>query len=292
LLYRDCAKRLVAFFDPRRLPETISEDDAVGYRNAMQARPESAGGPLRNASIKGDLVYLKQVLLYAYQNRRSTGMAEIQLLTLPRIKRQKSLVHALGAEELAAIAKARLQRDKERTVTICLIAAVTGLRKWPLLHFERGWFDAKAQAIRVPGWAMKGGENRWGDEEFEVPVCAWAAELLGQSAERSRSKWLFPNRRTGRPNGQLDRSLVRIAAAASIPAFSLKCLRNTFASLLANAGVHEQVIGVLMGHAASTVTRDYIKRQPNALREAVAKLDELRSKIAAQPENVARFRRA
>jgi hypothetical protein len=40
-----------------------------------------------------------------------------------------------------------------------------------------------------------------------------------------------------------------IAAAAEITAFSLKGLRNIFASLLANAGVHEQVTGVPMGHA-------------------------------------------
>jgi hypothetical protein len=50
-------------------------------------------------------------------------------------------------------------------------------------------------------------------------------------------------------------------------------------------------IGVLMGHQASTVTRDYIKRQPNALREAVAVLDALRDKIETQPENVKQFRR-
>jgi hypothetical protein len=39
------------------------------------------------------------------------------------------------------------------------------------------------------------------------------------------------------------------------------------------------------------VTRDYIKRQPNALRVAVAKLDELRDRIEGRAANVKGFRR-
>jgi integrase len=170
---------------------------------------------------------------------------------------------------------------------MCLYAAVTGLRKFPLLNLEHAWVDGTRLRQKIPGWAMKGGEDRWGDDDFTTPLCRWAAELAA-----GRGRWVFPNPKTRRPNGQVDRSLWRIAAAAGIPRFSLHDLRNTFASILADRGVHEQVIAVLMGHAAASVTRDYIKRQPTALSDAVAIFDAIRYEIAKAPANVARFRNA
>lgn len=269
--YEDCQKRLNAHFKHDTLPERVDEDSAVDYRNAQQARG------VRNRTIKGDLIFLKQVIVYGHQHNEKTGVDRVRLWKLPRITKQRALLQALTVDEVRLVLKAvtdACPRDGDRLRRILIYAITTGCRRDPLLRFQVAWCDRATRWQRIPGSAMKGGEHRWGEEDFEVPVCSWAAEVA--TPTDSSDLYMWPNPRTKKPNNQLDRSLWAIADKAGVRRFSLHELRKTFSSILADNGVHEQIIAVLMGHAASNVTREYIVKQPSALREAVSVFDRLR----------------
>jgi len=289
--YKQMKARLVGHFGATRLPSTIGADAVIEYRNAMQ----KLKAPLRNRTIKNDAVFLKQALTYMYEQRDShdnpCNVRELRLLKFPRrwITKQKSRRRALSEEDLASIIRVRLPRDKDRIIRILIYAFTAGLRRWPLLHLERTWIDATKGTQRIPGWAMKGGENRWGDEDFEVPICRWAIEAATPSSRHA--KWTWPNPITGKPNTQIDRSIRTVARLAKVDVFSLQDLRKTFASILSNAGVHELEIAILQGHASSSVTREYITKHPDALRKAVAHMDALRTRLEKTPENVVRISR-
>ncbi|HEX3111347.1 MAG TPA: tyrosine-type recombinase/integrase [Thermoanaerobaculia bacterium] len=282
--YRDCGKRLVAFFGPHRRLSTLTKQDATDYRNAGQLRG------LRNRTIKNDLVFLKQISVESYGNRASTGMHQIGLLKLPTIKRQKSQRQPLSIDELRAIRRVKLERDGDRVVRMILAAAVTGLRKTALLHLEEKWIDRTKREIRIPGRAMKGGENRWGDDDFVVPLCRWALELIPVPPKGTR--WNFASRRTGKPNGQVDRSLWRIAELAGIRYFSLQELRQTFLTLLDENGVEEPIREELVGHAPRSVSEiSYIRRRPQVLRDAVELFDTaVRPRIESEGGTVVKIR--
>jgi integrase len=286
--YEDHAARLVGHFGAKTHPEKIGKGEAAAYRTAMLQRED----PLRHTTIKRDLVFLRQVIVEGHQAREKTGVDRIRLFKLPRIGKQKSLIQPLTIEEMKKVLAeihAACPRDGDRIYRIIVRALTTGLRRWPLLHMENSWTDVANLRQKIPGWAMKGGENRWGDHDFEVPICAWAAEV---STPNPRSRYTWANPRSGRPNAQLDRSLQKIADKAGVRRFGLHALRDTFASLLGDNGVHDQLVQILLGHAAATVTRDYMKNQPNALKEAVAKIDALREHLEPTvAANVLRMRR-
>jgi integrase len=284
--YEDHKARLVQHFGATAMPEKIGKDDAAAYRTAMQQREP----PLRHTTIKRDLVFLRQAIVEGHQSQEKTGVARIRLFKLPRVTKQKSLIQPLTTEELkkvlASISEA-CPRDGDRMYRIIVRAFTTGIRRWPLLHMENAWTDVANMRQRIPGWAMKGGENRWEDDDFEVPICAWAAEV---STPNRRSRFTYA-KRNGVPSNQIDTSLHRIADKAGVRRFSLHALRDTFASLLGDNGVHDQIVQILLGHAAATVTRDYMKNQPNALKNAVAKIDELRGQIEPAQPGVLLFKR-
>ncbi len=297
LKYRDHAQRLIAFFGASRLLSTITRVDAELYRNTLRERD------VRNRTIKGDLTFLKQIAYDSYEHRQTTLMAVLQLLKLPRVKKQKSLKRPLTIEELRRIVGVRLERDGDRVIGIIIRAFTTGLRKWPLLNLEESWTDRVAGLQRIPGWAMKGGEDRWEDDDFEVPICQWAIDVTPRP--RTGSKWNFANR-DGRPNKQLDRSLYEIARkaegcdAATIEAcaeanhehrwFCLQELRMTFLTLLDAAGVEEPVREILVGHRPKSVSEEsYIRRDVETLRKAVACMDDLRAEIEGKAGTVVRL---
>jgi len=279
--YRDCGNRLVAYFGAARLLSTITRVDAEAYRNAHERR-------LRNRTILGDLVFLKQLATDSYEQRQVTGMKVLNLLKLPRVKKQKGRKMPLSIDELRRIVSVRLDRDGDRIIAIIIRAFTTGLRKWPLLNLEEAWTNRVNATQRIPGWAMKGGEDRWEDDDFEVPLCRWAIEVTPPPPEGS--KWNFVNPKSGRPNKQLDRSLYEIARRAGVRRFCLQELRMTFLTLLDAAGVEEPVREILVGHRPRSVSEQaYIRRHPEILRKAVAYFDELREELEGSPGKVVRM---
>jgi integrase len=232
-------------------------------------------------------------------------MRDYRFLKMPKIAKQKSRKRPLTIAELRRITPVRLPRDGDRIVRMVLVAAVTGLRRDILLNLEESWIDRRNALLCVPGQAMKGGEDRWGDEDFEVPLCKWALELIPKPPSRL-AKFCFANPKNGQPNKQIDRSLWKIAAAmdgckksegACAAArhehrwFCLQELRMTFLTLLDKAGVEFAVREYLVGHAPTGVSEEsYIRRHIEVLRAAVAKMDDLRGEIEASTGgNVVRF---
>jgi integrase len=152
------------------------------------------------------------------------------------------------------------------------------LRKTPLLGLRSEWLDLADPWLTVPKESMKGkgGQKR----ELSIPLAGWAAEQLPHPLPKSGYIW--PNINSGRPTGNLTRTLQKLAEAAQVPTFSLHDLRATGNTWLANAGVEVRIRQYLMGHAdGGPVISRYTKvttDSVNRIREAVAVFDDIRSK--------------
>ena len=67
---------------------------------------------------------------------------------------------------------------------------------------------------------------------------------------------------------------------AGIPRFPIYQCRHIFATRLAAAGVSDTIIDQLLGHSRRDVLRFYTARVPEYLRDAIARLEGLRSSKA------------
>ena len=105
------------------------------------------------------------------------------------------------------------------------------------------------------------------------------SELLKwNSATNGISKFVFFN--PGRPNTHI--SSVKTAwhtalKLAGLPRFAIYQCRHTFATRLAAAGVADTLIDQLLGHSRRDVLRFYTVRVPEYLRDAIVRLDRLRT---------------
>jgi integrase len=64
---------------------------------------------------------------------------------------------------------------------------------------------------------------------------------------------------------------------AGLPRFPIYQYRHSYATRLAAAGVSDTIIDQLLGHSRGDVLRFYTARVPEYLRDAIARLDQLRS---------------
>jgi integrase len=70
---------------------------------------------------------------------------------------------------------------------------------------------------------------------------------------------------------------------AGLPRFPIYSCRATYATRLAAAGVSDTIIDQLLGHSRRDVLRFYTARVPEYLRDAMARLDQLRGAKTSEP---------
>lgn len=149
-----------------------------------------------------------------------------------------------NAEVLTAIHSGMRRSEQYRTAQV-----PDGGLKWEHINFRAG-------VIRLP--RSKSGRSR------EIPVNSVLREVL-LSVPRTLSPYVFAGTDPGKWFG-------RACRAAGIKDFSWHCLRHTFGSRLAMAGVPIRQIAELMGHTELQTTLRYAHLAPGYLREAVEQL--------------------
>lgn len=166
--------------------------------------------------------------------------------------------------------------------TMVPVLAWTGIRVGEAVCIEAGDYDPRTRELHVQrAWSRgtvlttKGGDARLVplDPRAEVPILRRIAEV------KAGPLWPNPDTVAGcyDPKGisegiadlmrqtGMDEDRRRQLGAAH-------ALRHTWATRLANAGVDEDRIRILLGHKSATTTRGYIHRSADSLRDAVRSL--------------------
>lgn len=180
------------------------------------------------------------------------------------------------AQRLVAAAQGR------RYGSLWIVALMTGLRLGELRGLRWGDIDWSRRVIRVSGQIATGERERrlpkWGSaREVPLPEVAYAVLL----AHREQSGPVHPDdlvwrTATGKVPGarNLARDLAALCRAAGIEPRSPHDLRDSYATLLLEAGFDLRVISAALGHRSIQVTASrYAHVRPQLLGEAARKLD-------------------
>jgi integrase len=142
------------------------------------------------------------------------------------------------------------------------VAIGTGMRRGDQLNLRWEKVDFQRGVIYVP--------NSKTGKDYTVPMNEDVrATLLRLQFGRSRSDYVFVNRRSGKPYKDLKRSFAKACELAKIDDLHWHDLRHTFGTRLAEAGCSEATIASLMGHTDPATTRRYTHATDKAKRIAV-----------------------
>lgn len=145
---------------------------------------------------------------------------------------------------------------------------LTGMRKSELLRLQWEHVDLKSGDVLLP--ATKSGKAQ--TRQLSKP----ARELLRFLPRQEDNPYVFPGRSKGSHRADFRNEWEEARKAAKLEDVTLHDLRRTAGSFMAQAGVSLQVIGEILGHQSSDVTRVYARLGEENEREA---LEELGTKL-------------
>jgi integrase len=260
-------------------PDEIDEPAVIHYRNIREA--EGA----RPRTILNEMSFLKMVLQFGMSWRRVTGMMTVAFLNVPDVGEWDHPGVALSIDEFKEALAAVSVINRRRFI----FGVTTMLRRSPLLALHGDWLDRETSWLSVPREFMKKGRSKH-RSPLHVPLSKWAFDQVCD-LKPSRDGYLWPNDRTGKPITFIDHIFTDASRKIGID-FSCHDLRTTGATWLADAHVDELVISILLGHRSQfdasrgthhfhgrNVTRGYTKVFAEALREAVAVFDDIRTRV-------------
>lgn len=190
------------------------------------------------------------------------------------IKRQPCRTKpAIPDEHLAAILQA-LETEPEWMRVCFTIGMHTGLR----LNETRLWLpnvDTERRTIGLD--APKGGAARAFTIPYDAPELA--ALLVRLKAERGEA-WAF-DWPANLPSKVWFLFFRRVAAALGLPCYSFHCLRVSFITRGAKAGIPENMMQKLVNHAGTTVHRAY---QRLSIEDARPYLSKLHPTVTESPD--------
>lgn len=265
--------------------------DMIDRHLATMYRDERAAEGAKGRTIQGELAMLKQLLRYGLEDAATlTGMTTIRFTKLPKIDTgdEESMV-ALTVDQFFAVLEATyrvMPRGGDVTRRRLIFGVTTMLRKTPLMGLRSEWIDLSDPWLTVPKEFMKGKGGR--KRALSIPLSGWAVEQLPHPM--AKAGFIWPNARSGKPSGNLTRTLQKLAEEAKVPEFSLHDLRATGATWLCNENVPERIRQYLMAHTeGGAVIQRYTKVTEDTekqIRDAVKVFDEIRSK---NEKNVSSF---
>lgn len=147
--------------------------------------------------------------------------------------------------------RAALKERKHRIEPVVILAFNTGMRRGELFNLEWQNVDFKAGFIRLLKGTTKNGKGR------DLPMTREARELLTSLRPSEDAKGLvfpFDRNMAGQEFAELCREL-------KLDGVTLHTIRHTFATRLAEAGVHPFTAQELMGHLRIDMTQYYTHTQ-------------------------------
>jgi hypothetical protein len=153
------------------------------------------------------------------------------------------------------LAQADANGETWQTIEAVKLLALTGARLGEIVQLKWTEVDAQSHCLRLHD-SKEGVSMR--------PLGAAALAVLGQ-IERS-GEFVFPAvRRAQGAFGGIVRGWHRLTDYAGLQGVTLHTLRHSFASVADDLGLTMPTIGVLMGHAAGSVTHRYVHKLDAAL---------------------------
>jgi integrase len=239
----------------------------------LEWRQERAGA----AGINRDLAVLRRLLNLAVQQRligRSPfQQGQVSFLDERSMRKQPTIISFESERKILEHSPAHLRA--------CIALLVeTGLRvNKEALRLRWSDVDWKENALTVRASKTAAGKRSIPLSAFCLSELIRWRELVGDNF----SEYLFPNTSDPRkPIKSIKRSWGTAVKKAGIPPFAIYSLRAVFASGLSAAGVPDNFISQLLGHASGSVLRVYSKATTQFQREAIQKLEELRLKSQVQ----------
>lgn len=157
------------------------------------------------------------------------------------------------------------------------LALHTGMRRGEMLGLAWRRVDLKANLVHLGSEDTKTGKRR------SVPLNSIAREaIIEQARFRAQhcpdSPWVFCNR-NGRRIADAKKSFATACRRAGIEDFHFHDLRHTCAAWLVSAGVPLAEVRDLLGHSTIKMTERYAHLAPDNVRDAVAVLEDPRSRF-------------
>ncbi len=192
---------------------------------------------------------------------RSDGTNPCRHVTRFREQRRERY---LSQEELARLASALAEVERERSESPAVVAAIrllilTGCRVREILdlHWKEVDFDRKALRLR---------DSKTGSKT--VFLSSPALQVLAAIEHESTSVYVIPGAKPDRPLSTLTRPWFRIRRRAGLDDLRLHDLRHSYASVGAGAGLSLPMIGKLLGHHHSATTERYAHLAAHPVRKA------------------------
>lgn len=143
---------------------------------------------------------------------------------------------------------------------------LTGMRKTELLRIQWEHIDFERGEVLLPD--TKSGKPQV--RQLSKP----AREILRFLPRTEKNPYVFPGRRKGSRRRDFRNEWESARKAAGLEDITLHDLRRTAGSFMAQAGVPLQVIGEILGHQSSDVTRVYARLSEENERQALENLGE------------------
>lgn len=208
-----------------------------------------------------------------------------------RIKGAARKRFALTQAELDALEALTRGMAAERRLPV-MLGAYCGLRRGEAQGLQRRDFDRAEGMLSIARSVTHGAVStpKTDSSVREVAAPPWLAAELAAYLDARRvvaldgSDWLFPGK-GGRPQfnnferwwrGMRERFVAQLADRARAEKlrreFTHHCLRHTYLTMMAEAGVNVAVAQAQAGHASSTMTRHYTHPSRSAKRASAALL--------------------
>ncbi len=170
----------------------------------------------------------------------------------------------LSQEELARLAEALAEVERERSESPAVVAAIrllilTGCRVGEILELRWDEVDFDRKTLRLR-------DSKTGSKSIYLsnPALQVLADL-----ERDRTgEYVIQGAKPGRPLSTLTRPWFRVRERAELPDLRLHDLRHSYASVGAGAGLSLPMIGKLLGHRHSATTERYAHLGAHPVRQA------------------------
>ena len=191
-------------------------------------------------------------------------------LFVRRYKVEKHHERFLTPEELYRLGQALDAAPGERLASTHAAAAIrllvlTGCRRNEILGLR--WEDLD----------FKAGEMRLADSKTGarvVPLPPAAAEVLDGLSRAPSNPWVFPGRKKGSRQRNIQDSWERVRKRAGLEGVRLHDLRHSYASRALAMGESLSMIGELLGHRKVQTTARYAHLARDSVRESTARVGE------------------
>lgn len=233
--------------------QRLSKSMAENFRQYRHSQ-----NTITDATVNRDLATLKRTLNWAIDENLIPANPLTRLKLVPERRIRRIVLSLEEEQKLLAAARGHL-RD------MVLVALDTGMRRGELTQQRVEDIDWERKLLYVSRSKTRQGELR------ELPMTARVEEVLLKN--RKNAGFVFTYR--GKPVRDIKRSWRNALARAGIRRIRLHDLRHTFATRLAEAGVHERVAMELTGHSTGArVHSMYVHIATAARREAIRKLEQ------------------